>query len=360
MKKVRESNFELLRCVLMLMVIALHYNLDLMGNAFSNVVEGSINYYFAYFIESMCIIATNVFVLLGGYFGWKSMDKMTLRKPIGLLIYVGAYNGLFYLVHIAILGYPITAQAFLLSFLPKNWFVTIYAAMLILSPFVNYLMSKISSKVHDRLLIVMFVLFSLYPTVLSVLTEKFGIDTIGMYPAAGTGALSGYSVFNFIMLYMMGAALCKYNVLNHKVVWDVVAYFVCSVIILWHRLNLGGTAWSYANPFVVFSTIAFFNIFRKMHFTSKIVNTLAKSSLGVLLLHMQFVVYTYGWQYFNIPLAAQGPFVGMLVNIFIVCFVTYFGCTFFDMFCRFVTRPISKLLDKVPFLNKQIVKFDEK
>ncbi len=359
MGKVRESNFELLRCVLMLMVISLHYNLDLMGNAFSYVVEGSINYYFVYFMESMAIIATNVFVVLGGYFGWKSMDKMTLRKPIGLLIYVGAYNGLFYLIHIAILGYPITADAFLLSFLPKNWFVTIYAAMLILSPFVNFLMSKISKKTHDKLLIIMFVLFALYPTILSTMTESFGINTVGMYPAAGTGALSGYSIFNFIMLYMMGAALSKYNVLQHKVVWDVVAYVICSLVIMWQRLNLGMTAWSYANPFVVFSTIAFFNIFRKMHFTSKVINTLSKSSLGVLLLHMQFVVYTYGWQYFKIPMAAAGPFVGLVINVLLVCFVNYFACTFFDMFCRFITRPISKLLDKVPFLNKQIVKFDD-
>lgn len=359
MGKTRESNFELLRCVLMLMVISLHYNLDLMGNAFSYVAEGTINYYFVYFVESMAIIATNVFVVLGGYFGWKSMDKMTLRKPLGLLIYVGAYNGLFYLIHTAILGYPVTLGAFLLSFLPKNWFVTIYTAMLILSPFVNFLMSKISSKVQDKLLVIMFVLFSLYPTILSIMTERFGINTVGMYPAAGTGALSGYSIFNFIMLYMMGASLSKFNILQHKVWWDIVAYAVCSLVILWHRLNLGMTAWSYANPFVVFSSIAFFNIFRKMHFTSKIVNTLSKSALGVLLLHMQFVVYTYGWQYFRIPMAAQGPFTGLVINLLIVCFVNYFGCTFFDMFCRFITRPISRGLDKVPFLNKQIVKFNE-
>lgn len=343
----------------MLMVISLHYNLDLMGNAFSHVVEGSLNYHFAFLIESMCIIATNVFVVLGGYFGWKSMDRMTLRKPLGLLIYVGAYNGLFYLIHIAILGYPFSFGAFLLSFLPKNWFVTIYAAMLILSPFVNWFVSKINAKVLDRLILVMFVLFSLYPTILSIATERFGIDTVGMYPAAGTGALSGYSIFNFIMLYLMGTALNKYNMLSHKLHWDVLAYLICSVVIYWHRFNLGATAWSYSNPFVVFSTLAFFNIFRKMHFTSKVVNLLAKSALGVLLLHMQFVVYTYGWQYFHIPTAAAGPFAGMIVNMFLCVTITYFGCTFFDMFCRFITKPVSKRLDKIPFMNKPIVKFED-
>lgn len=359
MKKIRESNFELLRCILMVMVIALHYNLDVMGGAFVHVVEGTINYYFAYFVESMCIIATDVFVILGGYFGWKSMDKMTLRKPIGLLIYVGAYNALFYLIHIAILDYDLIPNVFLLNFLPKNWFVTIYAAMLILSPFINQFLSKINSRVLDRLLLVMFVLFALYPTFLTVLNEKFMIDTIGMYPEAGTMTLSGYSIFNFIMLYIIGAAISKYDILRHKMRWDIVAYFVCSIVILWHRLNIGASAWSYANPFVIFSAIAFFNIFRKMHFTSKVINTLSKSALGVLLIHMQFVFYTYVWQYFRIPFVVQESFVKMLINFLACCLLTYFGCTFMDMFCRFITRPISKLLDKVPFLNKQIVKFDD-
>ena len=42
MKKVRESNFELVRCILMLMVVFVHYNSSKMGKAFSYVTPGSI------------------------------------------------------------------------------------------------------------------------------------------------------------------------------------------------------------------------------------------------------------------------------------------------------------------------------
>ena len=96
MKKIRESNFELLRCILMFMVVLLHYNNEAMGKAFSYVVPGSWNYYFLYFVESLAIIGTNGFVLLTGYFSWKK-DQASLRKPVGLLLYVIAYNLLFYI-----------------------------------------------------------------------------------------------------------------------------------------------------------------------------------------------------------------------------------------------------------------------
>ena len=102
MKKVRESNLELLRCILMFMVVLLHYNADTMGKAFLYVTPGSINYYFIYFIESLAIIGTNGFVLLTGYFSWKK-TKVSLRKPFGLLLYVVAYNVLFYVLNIVLL-----------------------------------------------------------------------------------------------------------------------------------------------------------------------------------------------------------------------------------------------------------------
>lgn len=358
MGKVRESNFELLRCVLMFMVIILHYNLDSMGNAFSYVVHGTINYYFIYFIESMSIIATNVFVILAGYFGWKSMDKMTLRKPLGLAIYVVAYNVLFCILNTVILGHPISLGTILFNMIPKNWYITLYVTLLIFSPFINWVISKISSKAMNKLILLMIALFSVYPTILDILSEKYMVLTSGMYPVSMTTSLYGYSIVNFVMLYLIGAALSKQNLFMHHVKWDVLAYAVLTCIVFVQKIKLGA-AWSYANPILIMSCIAFFNIFRKMHFTSKVVNTLAKSALGVFLLHTQYMVCGYGWTFWNIPGACQGSLIGLMMNLFGCCLVTYFGCTFFDMICRFITRPVSKLLDRIPFLNKQIIKFED-
>lgn len=358
MGKVRESNFELLRCVLMFMVLILHYNLEGMGSAFSYVVPGTLNYYFIYFIESMSIGATNVFVLLAGYFGWKSMDRMTLRKPLGLAIYVVAYNVLFCILNTVLLGHPLSIWTIFFNLIPKNWYITLYVTLLLLSPYINWMISKISSKALDRLILLMFGLFSVYPTILDILSERFAVVTSGMYPVSMTTSLYGYSIVNFVMLYLMGAALNKQNLFQHKLIWDVLAYVGLTCVVFVQKIKLGA-AWSYANPVLIMAGIAFFNIFRKMHFTSKIVNVLAKASLGVFLVHTQYMVCQFGWSFTNIPAACQGNLAGLMIHLFVCCLVTYFGCSVFDMVCRFITKPVSKMLDKIPFLNKQIIRFEK-
>ena len=54
-KTQRESNFELLRIILILMIITLHYCNGSMGGLLNNLTEGSIQYYMTHFIESACI-----------------------------------------------------------------------------------------------------------------------------------------------------------------------------------------------------------------------------------------------------------------------------------------------------------------
>ena len=67
-KKNRSSNFELLRILLILMIIILHYCNTRMGGVLQNVKESTANYYFIHFVESACIVAVNVFILITGYF----------------------------------------------------------------------------------------------------------------------------------------------------------------------------------------------------------------------------------------------------------------------------------------------------
>ena len=123
MKKVRESNFELLRCILMFMIVLVHYNS--MGNAFSYVEKGSVNSLFLCFAESLSIIGTNGFVLLTGYFSWQR-SRITLRKPFGLILSVIAYKTLFYFLGLVVLKGSFTIKGFVASFIPNNWFVVLY------------------------------------------------------------------------------------------------------------------------------------------------------------------------------------------------------------------------------------------
>ena len=92
-QQTRTSNIELLRIVLILMVITLHYlnGADWAGGALSHVVPGSFNYYAAHLVEAACIMAVNAFVLITGYFSCNK-TSISLAKPVklyGLLVLYG-------------------------------------------------------------------------------------------------------------------------------------------------------------------------------------------------------------------------------------------------------------------------------
>lgn len=332
MKKIRESNFELLRCILMFMVVLVHYNASSMGKAFDYVVSGTLNYYLIYFMESLAIIGTNGFVLLTGYFSWKK-ESISCRKPFGLLLYVIAYNLLFYVLDIVLLRNAFSLSGFISSFIPRNWYITLYVALSLISPFINALIKQLGKKAYISLLVMMFILFSIWPTVLDIAGIRLGIDSSGMNTVALGGASSGYSIVNFVMLYLIGAAISKFDMLKHQIYWDVLAYIVCSVAIFVQQIKLGA-GWSYANPIVIISCVAFFNIFRKIRLQSNVINKLSGASLGVFLIHTQYMFTNIIWSKCGIEEACHGSLVGLLLNMLACCSAVYLACSIMDMFCR--------------------------
>ena len=60
----RESKFELLRIVMTFMVITLHYLNPEMGGALEYTRGNEINHILALLLESVCIIAVNIFLII--------------------------------------------------------------------------------------------------------------------------------------------------------------------------------------------------------------------------------------------------------------------------------------------------------
>lgn len=357
MKKVRESNFELLRCILMFMVVLVHYNNDAMGKAFLYVTPGTLNYYFVYFMESLAIIGTNGFVLLTGYFSWKK-TSVSLRKPVGLLMYVVAYNVLFVVLDTLVLHQPFSIIKFVSCFIPRNWYITLYIALMFISPFLNVLIKHLKKETYLGMLGILFLLCSVWPTILDVVHLNVAIDLSGMNTVSNIGASSGYSLVNFVLLYMIGASIAKFDFFKHKLAMDVIAYLVLSVMICIQQIKVGA-GWSYANPLVIMSCVSFFNIFRHLHFSSKAINVISGASLGVFLIHTQYLVSNTLWSKCRIAEACGGSLIGLAWNMFVCCIVTYLMCSLLDIVCRKITRPISQLLDRISILNRNLIKIEE-
>lgn len=337
----------------MFMIVLVHYTNHKMGGAFSYVMPGSLNSYFLYFAQSLSIIGTNGFILLTGYFSWKT-DQISLRKPLGLLLYVIAYKVLFYFLGIVILKEAFTIKGIISCFIPNNWFVVLYIVLILLSPYINCMIKNLNKHSFLTLLGILFLLFSVWPTVLVVAETSFSIDTIGLHTIAVSGASDGYSIVNFVMLYLIGAFISKFNALQYGNHWDVLGYLICTICIFVQEIFLG-CGWSYANPFVILSAAFFMNIFRKIHISSRFINGVARASLGVFLIHTQYLVWNWFWEKLDIKAACQGTLMGCAWNMLWCCLLTYLLCTVLDMVCRSIATPVSKRLDKISILNKNII-----
>lgn len=116
-------------------------------------------------------------------------------------------------------------------------------------------------------MVIVLVLFSVYPTIVDVFVEVTGrlwngVSTVGMY-----GSQWGYSIVNFILMYIIGAYLRfegleikKWNMGKIIALW-VILIFTMTV---WARINdytgyaVERSAWEYCNPLVIASAVLVF------------------------------------------------------------------------------------------------------
>ena len=189
----RQSNIELLRCVLMLMVVVSHFVDHNILNKADPVAMGDDNFYVSHLMNSLCICAVNCFVVISGYF----TIKLSLRRITLFLLPIVFYQLLFSLVF-----YPSNHT---ITFSPfRYWFVAPYVVLILLSPFLNCGLEKISEKGLRNIIVVMLLLFVL--------------------PIVSITGQNGRNVFMFILMYLSGYYIRHYYA--RKVHWGGVSFVV--------------------------------------------------------------------------------------------------------------------------------------
>lgn len=138
----RESNFELLRILLMLLIIAGHVTM------YSGKLKdlGTTDYYITNFLRSFAMVAVNAFVLLTGYFGtkrnWGKLFKLDLR--VCFYTWVGFALAIALGIHTISLTKDI--QLLFPVITKQYWYITIYFVLCIFSPYFNVFLENVSEK----------------------------------------------------------------------------------------------------------------------------------------------------------------------------------------------------------------------
>lgn len=255
----RKSNIELLRLVLMLMIVIIHF----LGHNYLSAAEpakiDSQHFFTANLLFSFIVCAVDCFVLISGWFS----IKFNVTKLFMFLLPICFYQLLMSCIYLPY-GSNLSINPF------RYWFVPPYVALMVISPLLNKGLNTVSKK---NLTIILAVL-----TVFFILPIK---SPSGMY---------GKNAFIFVYIYCLGFYLRNHFDNKHSAM-KYFAMFLLSVamifvetIVLAKMGHYEGTrtlSYSYDNVFIISAAVFMFLTFSKLNFKSKVVNYLSASAFFV-------------------------------------------------------------------------------
>ena len=319
MEKKRSSNIELLRICAMAAVVFLHYFNEKIGGGISLVSKGTVNEHILMVLEMVCICSVDLFVMISGYF-LSRKDQRNIGNVLVMFMQVSLYRTVYYCIHTAINGNAIVPKTLFTMLLPANWFIVLYSVLYLLSPLLN---NTIHSTNKKKTIIIVVILFSVWPTVVDVLQQILGtnlnaLSSLGMY-----GSERGYTIVNFILCYFVGAYL---NELKHQTIMThkLIIFLILDLILMsfWNYWD-ASTAREYCNPLIVAYAAVLLLLFLKIHIgENKVINKIASCSLSVYIIHGWLFPYLQIEKYINRhPLVLLAHIAISIIIIVIICFI---------------------------------------
>ena len=358
-KKKRSSNIELLRIICTLMVISLHMlNPAIIGGIkYAKASGSSLAFGATSYIFCTSIAAVDIFILISGFFMIEK-SKPKLGKAINLLFVCSAYSVIKYLVITLSAGKSVSTSALLMSFIPKSYYVWLYCTLYIISPYINRIVNGMTKKQYQRMLIVGFVLFCLWPTIIDCCRMLWNKGLTDVFTISRDGNGSGFTIVNFVYCYLLGGYLKKYKTefKNKGTKYlELIGALLCSlaaclIVIFIPKLNGTTGILGYETVFVVMEAVLLFDFFTRIDIgSSDLINFFAKTSFGVFLLHTTVIMIM--MRYIDIKAMFGSGFIGSMECYLILLLGSYIVTAVFDTLAHLIMTPISKLWSKTKLFN---------
>jgi surface polysaccharide O-acyltransferase-like enzyme len=359
-KNQRNSNLELLRILSMLFIVSCHFTAG--GFEDYNLVISNLNNYIIYFLDLFGKVGVDVFILISAYFMINS--KFTLKKLLVLGGEVYFYSLILFLITVLLVPtVSISITSVLKTVLPIShgyWFINCYIVLMLFSPFLNKFIKELSKNTLLKLLLLLIIIWSIYPTFTGA-SLMYG-DSFGY----------GYMAW-FIVLYFIGAFIRLHldiKQLNSKklfaiLIASIALLYLGSVIIgqLGILFNIGSLtngettvriAYQFFTRenrfFVLVMSIALVLIFlKRKEFSNKYINYIAGSVFGVYLIHNNTFVHEYLWKSL-IPVSSYYYSPNFWIVAIISIVAVYLVCTGIDIIRR---ETVEKLWIK--FVDNKLI-----
>lgn len=251
-------NIELLRIILMIMIVTLHYLSH--GGILDSTPPGSKRYFFVWALEALSYIGVDGFVLISGYYLVGSEFKM--RKLLTLIVQIVFTSVVIYFIFVALRLAPLTRGDTFGAFFPiltgKYWFVTSYIGLYCLFPFLNIVINTVTKRQLQALVLLLSAMFCSWRMFLPQLTT---MNTDG-----------GYNVVWLICLYVFAAYLRLYWEYKINKWFYLAGYLLCCLFSFWKKCTGAGVFLSYVSVPVTIAAISLFLFFREVKIRNSLCN----------------------------------------------------------------------------------------
>lgn len=324
MGKQRQSNIELLRNISMFMILVIHANfVSLPKIEYGELLDNTTPSIVRFFIESLGIVAVNVFVFISGWFGINTKKKRVLSFIYMVLFYLGGGGILFLLLGKT--SFSISALLDIFQLSSSDWFIKSYFVLMIIAPILNTYCRTVDEKTQRYVMISFFLFESVYGWAAG--GRRFFVD--------------GYGPLHFIGLYITAQYI--HNQLKEATApiwlekictmpkWADMSIFIIlallnTALVVIGSLYLGNTrpvrslVYAYSNPLVVVGALYLLLYFSKMNMKyRKYVNLCGASSFAVYLFHGEPTIRS---EFFNPPIQyLYGAYSGLSCVFFIFLFL---------------------------------------
>lgn len=297
----RQSNFELLRIISIMAIIAFHYvfhgNLQFDGYTKNKVL--------ADFIRMFGELGVNCFTLISGYF--LVNGKFKVKKLISLVIEVDFYWILLNAINVAV-GYAnMDEMKYIISWLfpvifNKYWFITAYILLYLLIPYLNKLIHALDQTEYKYMIYTLLLLFSMIPTVFALFSPN------------ALNNVEGFMFFNrfiwMIVVYFIGAYIRLYDIQKMNNFKKSCMSFLLSTaclfgfIVVVNILLKNGMEltiipdyfWQPNSMLMACWSLSLFQVFNHLKIGyHPIINYFSKGTLGIYMLH-EIVLKSWLWE----------------------------------------------------------------
>ena len=339
----RQSNMELLRLVAMMMILVMHMDYGAFGLPTAEDVEQApMTTFGRIFVEHLCLVAVNVYVLISGWFGIRPKMKSFVRLILQVATYSIIITGAFLLLGKT--SFKIGYVTDMLIVGKQYWFVVSYLLLYLVSPILNTFVEHSSMREFQCMLLIFFGFQFVYSWI-------FGLEEFA----------GGYSALSFMGLYLLARYVKIYeneyeNENSHP---DGIAsrftlhasrftfsklfalyLFIAAITALFVFLAYGwkgdsfgdacaGIFAHYNSPFIVVSSLLVLLMFSKLQFQSKVINYLSSSAFAVYLIHAHPLLWD---EYLNLfpPIYAKYPNLLGVLLMMLVAVIIFFLCIAID------------------------------